>query len=144
MQHISIAIPSLELLVLVEWSIDSNFITRDFYFCSIAVFTMLYNGDHRSKINSVTSSFSTFLFKGTHCNCSFHVSFPSCRSTSDAVIFLFLGLEVVHTYHEWNSEFVFWSLFLCLLCRAISKFITKARMVIIILHFSSVSGSLIW
>ena len=43
------------------------------------------------------------------------------RSTSDAIIFLFLGLEVVSTYHVWDTGFILWSLALCLIVRFMSE-----------------------
>ena len=43
-------------------------------------------------------------------------------STSDAIIFLFLGMVLVHDVHEWHWSFVLWTLLLCLLVRFIGKF----------------------
>ncbi|KAL0280529.1 UNVERIFIED_CONTAM: hypothetical protein PYX00_001793 [Menopon gallinae] len=38
-------------------------------------------------------------------------------STSDAIIFLFLGMVLVSKRHVWHTGFVLWTLLLCLLCR---------------------------
>ena len=38
-------------------------------------------------------------------------------STSDCIIFLFLGMVLVNDVHEWHTGFVFWTLFLCLAVR---------------------------
>lgn len=38
-------------------------------------------------------------------------------STSDAIIFLFLGMVLVNDVHEWHTSFVLWVLFLCLVVR---------------------------
>ncbi len=38
-------------------------------------------------------------------------------STSDAIIFLFLGMVLVNDVHEWHTGFVLWVLFLCLVVR---------------------------
>lgn len=38
-------------------------------------------------------------------------------STSDAIIFLFLGMVLVNDVHEWHTGFVLWTLFLCLVVR---------------------------
>lgn len=38
-------------------------------------------------------------------------------STSDAIIFLFLGMVLVNDVHEWHTGFVLWTLLLCLVVR---------------------------
>jgi hypothetical protein len=40
-----------------------------------------------------------------------------CSSTSDAIIFLFLGMVLVSDEHVWHTGFVLWTLILCLACR---------------------------
>ncbi|ELU07584.1 hypothetical protein CAPTEDRAFT_224019 [Capitella teleta] len=43
-------------------------------------------------------------------------------SIQDAVIFLFLGLELIRANHVWHTGFIMWSLLLCLVYRAITVF----------------------
>ncbi|CAD5120276.1 DgyrCDS8845 [Dimorphilus gyrociliatus] len=43
-------------------------------------------------------------------------------STMDAIIFLFLGIELYTIDHYWHSGFVLWSIFLCTIYRSISVF----------------------
>lgn len=38
-------------------------------------------------------------------------------STSDSIIFLFLGMVLVNDTHQWHTAFVLWVLFLCLAVR---------------------------
>lgn len=47
-------------------------------------------------------------------------------STSDAVIFLFLGMVLVSDKHIWHTGFVMWTLLLCLICRFAGVFILTA------------------
>ncbi|XP_046442645.1 Na(+)/H(+) exchanger protein 7-like [Daphnia pulex] len=47
-------------------------------------------------------------------------------STSDCIIFLFLGMVLVNDVHEWHTGFVLWTLFLCLAVRFIGVFILTA------------------
>ncbi|KAE8743341.1 hypothetical protein FOCC_FOCC011040, partial [Frankliniella occidentalis] len=44
-------------------------------------------------------------------------SYTTVNSTSDAIIFLFLGMVLVSDRHVWHTGFVSWTLFLCLICR---------------------------
>ncbi|KAI9561928.1 hypothetical protein GHT06_012890 [Daphnia sinensis] len=44
-------------------------------------------------------------------------------STSDCIIFLFLGMVLVNDVHEWHTGFVLWTLFLCLVVRFLGVFI---------------------
>ncbi|XP_014669299.1 PREDICTED: Na(+)/H(+) exchanger beta-like isoform X2 [Priapulus caudatus] len=44
-------------------------------------------------------------------------------SSSDVIIFLFLGVALVRTNHSWNTGFVMWTIFLCLLFRFFSIFL---------------------
>lgn len=45
-------------------------------------------------------------------------------ATSDAIIFLFLGMVLVNDTHEWHTAFVLWVLFLCLVVRFIGNSIS--------------------
>uniref|UniRef100_A0A0P6HUM3 Sodium/hydrogen exchanger n=1 Tax=Daphnia magna TaxID=35525 RepID=A0A0P6HUM3_9CRUS len=47
-------------------------------------------------------------------------------STSDAIIFLFLGMVLVNDVHEWHTGFVLWTLLLCLVVRFFGVFILTA------------------
>ncbi|XP_049960717.1 Na(+)/H(+) exchanger beta-like isoform X2 [Schistocerca serialis cubense] len=47
-------------------------------------------------------------------------------STSDAVIFLFLGMVLVSDRHIWHTGFVMWTLVLCLVCRFLGVFLLTA------------------
>ncbi|KAK6627647.1 hypothetical protein RUM44_010126 [Polyplax serrata] len=47
-------------------------------------------------------------------------------STSDAIIFLFLGMVLVSKRHVWHTGFVLWTLLLCFLCRFIGVFCLSA------------------
>ncbi|XP_067002933.2 probable Na(+)/H(+) antiporter nhx-9 [Anabrus simplex] len=47
-------------------------------------------------------------------------------STCDAIIFLFLGMELVSDRHVWHTGFVLWTLLLCLLCRFIGVLVLTA------------------
>ncbi|KAI9561927.1 hypothetical protein GHT06_012889 [Daphnia sinensis] len=47
-------------------------------------------------------------------------------STSDAIIFLFLGMVLVNDVHEWHTGFVLWTLLLCLVVRFLGVFILTA------------------
>ena len=42
-------------------------------------------------------------------------------TTSDSIIFLFLGLELIRIDHHWDTGFVLWSLLLCLVYRLIGN-----------------------
>ncbi|XP_023714709.1 Na(+)/H(+) exchanger beta isoform X2 [Cryptotermes secundus] len=44
-------------------------------------------------------------------------------STSDAIIFLFLGMVLVSDQHVWHTGFVLWTLILCLVCRFAGVFL---------------------
>jgi len=44
-------------------------------------------------------------------------------STSDAIIFLFLGMVLVSDKHVWHTGFVVWTLILCLVCRFAGVFL---------------------
>ncbi|XP_069692630.1 Na(+)/H(+) exchanger beta-like isoform X1 [Periplaneta americana] len=44
-------------------------------------------------------------------------------STSDAIIFLFLGMVLVSDSHVWHTGFVLWTLVLCLVCRFLGVFL---------------------
>ncbi|KAK4003341.1 hypothetical protein OUZ56_005109 [Daphnia magna] len=44
-------------------------------------------------------------------------------STSDCIIFLFLGMVLVNDVHEWHTGFVLWTLFLCLVVRFLGVFV---------------------
>ncbi|CAB3382637.1 Hypothetical predicted protein [Cloeon dipterum] len=47
-------------------------------------------------------------------------------STSDAIIFLFLGMVLVSDKHVWHTGFVLWTLLLCLICRFVGVFLLTA------------------
>jgi len=47
-------------------------------------------------------------------------------ATSDAIIFLFLGMVLVNDIHQWHTEFILWTLFLCLITRFIGVFLLTA------------------
>ncbi|GLG96103.1 Sodium/hydrogen exchanger, partial [Gryllus bimaculatus] len=47
-------------------------------------------------------------------------------STCDAIIFLFLGMELVSDHHVWHTGFVLWTLLLCLICRFVGVAILTA------------------
>lgn len=44
-------------------------------------------------------------------------------STSDAIIFLFLGMVLISDKHVWHTGFVLWTLILCLVCRFAGVFL---------------------
>ncbi|KAJ9584445.1 hypothetical protein L9F63_021199, partial [Diploptera punctata] len=47
-------------------------------------------------------------------------------STCDSIIFLFLGMVLVHDRHVWNTAFVLWTLVLCLVCRFCGVYLLTA------------------
>jgi len=47
-------------------------------------------------------------------------------STSDAIIFLFLGMVLFNDVHQWDTGFVFWTLFLCFTTRFIGVVLLTA------------------
>lgn len=52
---------------------------------------------------------------------SWNVMYCCFSNTCEIIIFLFLGLKTVHPNHSWNTGFVLWTLFFCVLYRFISK-----------------------
>ena len=44
-------------------------------------------------------------------------------STSDCIIFLFLGIAVVHGPHYWHTGFTLWTVSFCLVCRFIGVYL---------------------
>lgn len=54
-------------------------------------------------------------------------TYSSCFSaTSEAVIFLFLGIVVVSDAHIWNTGFILWTLVACFFCRFLIVYILTA------------------
>ena len=45
-----------------------------------------------------------------------------CSATSDAIIFLFLGIALVKGPHMWHTGFVIWTISFCLIVRFLGKF----------------------
>ncbi|PVD18453.1 hypothetical protein C0Q70_21002 [Pomacea canaliculata] len=99
----------------------------------LVIYTMAYLGFLMAELFEVSGIISIIGCGLIQCHYAFHNISPKSRitvkyftkvlaSASEIIIFLFLGLVMVHDDHEWHTGFVLWTLLLCLVYRFIIVF----------------------